>query len=535
VTDKSKRVSAFSVQILSGLLSSVAEEMGTALQRSGFSPNIKERRDYSCAVFDSHGHVIAQASHIPAHLGAMPSSVDAARNILGDQPKIGDMVILNDPDNGGTHLPDITTVSPVFSDSEGMSGVLGFLATRAHHSDVGGMSPGSMPIANEIFQEGLIIPPVFLCRAGKEDSDLLALIYANVRTPRERKGDLLGQIGAHRIGEQRMFEIVGNYGESNVRDMFSELIQYSKTLTKARLSKLPIGEYCYTDYLDDDGFGEINIPISLKISITGEKILFDFSGSAECVNGCVNAPMAVTLACVYYVLRCVIGSDVPANSGMYDCVDVIIPELSVLNPGRSKAVAGGNVETSQRVTDVIWGALSQVLPEMVPAAGTGSMNNLSFGGRDCQTGDLFAYYETMGGGAGGGPNTYGASGIHVSMSNTRNTPVEALEFDYPVMVERYELRSGSGGGGINRGGLGLRRDIRALNPMRVSLLTERRSRAPYGLNGGEFGETGKNRMFSDGRWSNLPAKCSFDLAAGEIVSVSSAGGGGWGSAMDPTI
>lgn len=527
-----KRVSAFSVQILSGLLSSVAEEMGTTLQRSGFSPNIKERRDYSCAVFDAHGRVVAQASHIPAHLGAMPSSVEAARNLLGDRPMIGDMVVLNDPNNGGTHLPDITTVSPIFPDLEDNCDVLGFLATRAHHSDVGGMSPGSMPIGTEIFQEGLVIPPIYLSRAGKEDSDVLALIYANVRTPDERRGDLSGQIGAHRIGEQRILEIVGRYGEGNVREMFDELIQYSRTLTMARLAKLRCGNYCYTDYLDDDGFDQVNIPISVNISIGDQKMRFDFSGSGDCVDGCVNAPMAVTLACVYYVVRCLIGSDVPANSGMYDCVDVIFPERSVLNPGPTNAVAGGNVETSQRVTDVLWGALAQVLPEIVPAAGTGSMNNLSFGGHDYERDQPFAYYETMGGGAGGGPIGHGASGIHVSMSNTRNTPVEALEFDCPVMVDRYELRADSGGRGVHHGGLGLRRDIRALNSMRVSLLTERRSRSPYGLHGGSVGKPGLNRLFSEGKWKNLPSKCSFDVSPGEVVSVSSAGGGGWGSGIE---
>ena len=501
------------------------------MHRTAFSPNIKERRDYSCAVFDASGNMIAQAAHIPVHLGAMPESVAAAIDLFEADPAVtGDIVILNDPYRGGTHLPDITTVSPIIVHGGESPTLFGYAATRAHHADVGGMTPGSMPLSSEIYQEGIIIPPIKLVRGGRLDESIMTVILSNVRTPEERRGDFAAQFSAHRVAERRIGEMVERYGLDTLHEMVTELLAYSARMTANRLRRIPAGVRRFIDRLDGDGLASEEIEIRVAVTREGGKLHFDFAGTAAAVDGSVNAPSAVTMSAIYYVVRCLVGESVPANSGMYGAVEVEIPENSVLNPDPPHAVAGGNVETSQRVVDAVWGALAGALPEIVPAAGQGTMNNLTLGGYDADRGRPFAYYETMGGGSGAGPVRNGASGTHVAMSNTWNTPVEALEFALPVVVERYEIRRDSGGAGLHRGGEGLRRDIRVLCRTQATMLTERREIRPYGLEGGEPGQPGEDRIRHGDDWRAVPGKGTLDLQSGDVISIGSPGGGGWGKA-----
>ena len=513
------------------MFASVAEEMGATMHRTAFSPNIKERRDHSCAIFDAEGRMIAQAAHIPVHLGSMPLSVAAAIELFADDPaQAGDIVILNDPYRGGTHLPDITTVSPMFVTEDGTTTLFGYAATRAHHADVGGMSPGSMPLSSEIYQEGIIIPPLKLVRGGTVDEAILALILSNVRTPEERRGDFAAQISAHRVGERRVAELAERYGLATLLEMIGELLAYSARMTATRLRQIPEGVHSFTDYLDSDGQGTERISIAVAVSRQEGRLHFDFTGTHPAVDGNVNAPIAVTLSAIYYVVRCLVGETVPANSGMYDAIEVHVPPGTVLNPDPPHAVAGGNVETSQRVVDAVWGALARVLPDQVPAAGQGTMNNLTMGGYDIERDRPFAYYETMGGGGGAGPTKNGATGAHVAMSNTWNTPVEALEFALPVLVERYEIRRGSGGNGLRHGGDGLRRDIQILAPSQVTVLAERRQLRPHGAAGGKPGQSGEDRLRRDGEWRSINGKSTVNLKPGDVISIGSPGGGGWGKA-----
>ncbi len=520
---------AFQISLFERLFASIAQEMGVTLQRSSFSPNIKERRDFSCAVFDQHGRIISQAEHIPVHLGAMPMSVAAAIELFARDPALpGDLVILNDPYRGGTHLPDITTVSPIYVPEADGPALFGYAATRAHHADVGGMSPGSMAIAREIFQEGLIIPPVKLVRGGSIDSGIMDLIVRNVRTPDERRGDLTAQLAAHRVADRRTADLVERYSLERLQVISQDLIEYSARLAKARLARLPHGIFSFTDYLDDDGIESSDLPIKATVTIDDDGLHFDFAGTSEQVTGSLNAPASVARSAVYYVLRCIVGQDVPANDGLYGSVRISVPEKSLLDPAIPRPVAGGNVETSQRTVDAVWGAMAQALPELVPAAGQGTMNNVTLGGVDPRSGGPFAYYETMGGGSGGGPTRAGAHGIHVAMSNTWNTPIEALEHALPVQVERYELRKGSEGAGLNGGGMGLRRDIKVLTETEVTLLGERRAHQPWGLNGGRSGAAGADFLFRNGQWTPVKSKATIRLRAGDVVSLRSPGGGGWG-------
>ena len=520
---------AFSLQVFRHMFSSVAEEMGATMQRTAFSPNIKERRDFSCAVFSAEGDMIAQAAHIPVHLGAMPLAVRAAMDVFERGEMLpGDLVILNDPYLGGTHLPDITTVSPVFVGDGGANPHFGYVATRAHHADVGGLTPGSMPLATESYQEGLIIPPIKLVNAGVIDDALVDLICRNVRTPDERRGDLASQMAAHRVGERRVAELAERYGVDHLAKMAVELIDYSARLTRARLKVIPDGDYSYEDYLDDDGIDPHPVKISVEITADRGHLTVDFAGTDPAVRGSVNAPIAVTQSAVFYVVRCLIGDDVPGNAGTFEPVDIRIPDGSLLNPRSPHAVAGGNVETSQRVVDVVWGALAGAIPDVAPAASQGTMNNLTLGGHDPFRNKPFAYYETIGGGCGAGPRYDGASGIQVAMTNTWNTPVEAMEFALPLTIERYELRSASGGIGAHRGGEGVQRNIKLLAPAQVTLLSERRSLRPYGLAGGGPGRPGRNRIRSNGRWRQLPGKGSVSVQPGDVIAISTPGGGGWG-------
>ncbi len=522
------------LEIYKHLFAAIAEEMGVVLRKASYSPNIKERRDYSCAVFDARGRMIAQAAHIPVHLGSMPLSVAAAVQAFSELGP-GDMVILNDPFRGGTHLPDITLVAPVFINQPGMSGenlaaplLVGYVANRAHHADVGGMVPGSMPIAREIYQEGLIIPPVRLVRGGELDQGLLSLILANVRTPEERSGDLWAQVAANRRGVERLAELVEHNGREETQLYMEELLAYAERMTRLLIGELPDGVYTYTDYLDDDGVGDSPVPICVRVTISGDLAVVDFSGSAPQQKGSINAVYAITLSAVYYVFRCLLGLDVPNNAGCLAPVQVIAPIGSVVNAVAPAPVAGGNVETSQRIVDVLLGALAQATG--LPAASQGTMNNVIIGGFDSRYGRPFAYYETIGGGCGARPDADGPSAIHSHMTNTLNTPAEALEYAYPLRVQRYTVREGSGGAGRQRGGNGICRDIQVLEEAQATLLSERRRLPPYGLAGGAPGSTGENVLIRDGLEIRLPGKGSFELMPGDILSIRTPGGGGYGPA-----
>jgi 5-oxoprolinase (ATP-hydrolysing) len=525
----STSVDAVSLEIFKHLFASVAEEMGVTLGRTAYSPNIKERKDYSCACFDAQGRMIAQAAHIPVHLGAMPASVRAAiERFPSFEP--GDIVLLNDPYLGGSHLPDITMVSPVFiaDDPDGQTGKLfGFVASRAHHADIGGMSPGSMPMSRELYQEGVIFPPLKLAKRGVVNAEVLELFYRNVRTPWEREGDMNAQMATARVGAQRLQEILARYGSHVVQAHADALLTYSAQLTHAALALLPDGEVEFTDYLDDDGWEVQSLPISVHISVSNGAVSVDFSGSASQSMGCVNAVEAVTYSAVLYVIRCLVGEHVPTNQGCMEPVTISVPAGSILNPVAPAAVAAGNVETSQRIVDALFGALAQLAPQRIPAASQGTMNNLTLGGYGAEHGRVFAYYETMGGGMGARPGADGLSGVHVHMSNTRNTPIEALEMDLPLRIRRYALRHGSGGAGRYHGGDGLCREICFLAPATVTLLTERRRRAPYGLHGGEPGAVGVNMLERAGIATELPAKATFDVQANDVLIICTPGGGGF--------
>ncbi|RMF31614.1 MAG: hydantoinase B/oxoprolinase family protein [Chloroflexi bacterium] len=514
------------LEVFKHLFAAVAEEMGVVLRKASYSPNIKERRDFSCALFDAQGRMIAQAAHIPVHLGSMPLSVAQAIQEVAFAP--GDVVILNDPFRGGTHLPDITLITPIFIEEAGEPRLFGFAANRAHHADVGGMTPGSMPVAREIYQEGLIIPPLKLAEGGRLNQGVMDLILANVRTPEERAGDLRAQLAANQRGVIRLQEIIARYGVEEVTHYMQALLAYTERMTRRLLEQMPDGTYRFTDYLDDDGIGDEPVPISVSITIEGDTATVDFTGSAPQQRGSINAVYAITLSAVYYVFRCLIGLDVPNNSGCLAPIRVIAPEGTVVNATRPAPVAGGNVETSQRIVDVLLGALAQALPDRVPAASQGTMNNVTIGGWDPERDHPFAYYETIGGGMGARPDRDGASAVHSHMTNTLNTPVEALEYTYPFRVERYEVRRGSGGQGRHRGGDGIRRDIRVLTEVQVSLLTERRRLPPYGLAGGEPGAPGENVLIREGEEHRLPGKGSVLLQPGDVLSIRTPGGGGYG-------
>ncbi|TAK11680.1 MAG: hydantoinase B/oxoprolinase family protein [Anaerolineae bacterium] len=511
------------LEIFKHLFAAIPEEMGVLLKRSAYSPNIKERRDYSCAIFDAAGQMIAQAAHIPVHLGAMPLSVQQALAEVDLQP--GDVVILNDPYRGGTHLPDITLISPVFIGDA----LFGFAANRAHHADVGGMAPGSMPIARELVQEGLIIPPVKLMSGGQIQQGIWDIILANVRTPVERAGDLHAQLAANRRGVSRMEELAARYGVPTLNHHSAALLDYTERLTRALLQDRPDGRYEFEDQLDDDGISPDPLHIRVAITISGDSASVDFTGTAPQAQGSVNAVYAITLSAVYYVFRSLLSLDVPNNSGCLRPIQIIAPEGTLVNARRPAPVAGGNVETSQRITDVLLGALAQAAPDRIPAASQGTMNNILIGGWDPGRNAPFTYYETLAGGMGARPGLRGESAIHTHMTNTLNTPVEALEFAYPFEVVRYEIRRGTGGAGQFPGGEGLQRDLRLNVLATASLLTDRRISRPYGLAGGEPGAPGQNILIREGIESPLPAKGSVDLQPDDILSIRTPGGGGWGS------
>ena len=521
---------AVTLEVFRQLFTALTEEMGAALRRASFSPNIKERRDYSCALFSPDRVPVALGDHMPVHLGAMPMSVQAALDELGTL-RTGDVACLNDPFRGGTHLPDITLISPVHLEGDGT--LLGYVASRAHHSDVGGMSPGSMPLAREIYQEGLRIPPILLCRAGERERDVWNLILANVRTPLERRGDLEAQLGALHAGGTRLREIAARRGTPATLAAMENLVEYADRLVEAGLEAIAEGVYRAEDLLDDDGFGMTDIPIRVALTRHAKGLDVDFSGSSDQVAGGVNAVAAITASVTRYVVRCIVEAllhePLPAGGGSMSMVNLVLPEASIVNASPPASVAAGNVETSQRITDVLLKAFGEALPDVVPALSQGTMNNTTVGGVDPRTGSAFAYYETVGGGMGAGPAGDGLSGVHTHMSNSSNTPIEALEHAYPFRVTHYTVRRGSGGDGYHRGGDGLRRDIRLLVEGQVTLLSERRARGPSGAKGGASGAPGKNVLIRNGEETLLPAKTSFEAEAGDVVSIRSPGGGGWGT------
>ena len=544
------------LEIFKNLYHSIAEEMGAALRRTAFSPNIKERRDYSCAVFDGAGEVIAMGDHMPVHLGSMPRSVRAA--IAAGAMVPGDVVMLNDPFRGGTHLPDITLVAPVYVNLRGRvdnahKGKAAaapdfYVASRAHHADVGGTYAGSMGRCREIYQEGFRIPPVKIVRAGAMDRDVLALLLSNVRTPEEREGDLGAQIAACHTGAERLREICVRYGVDRAKRAATELLEYSEELMRAFLLRVPTGTYRAEDFLDDDGISDKPVKIAVTVNI-GVKpksqgrepalsqskgrprptVTVDFTGSDPQVDGSVNAVEAITDSACFYVFRCLLADDAPATAGLMRPIQVIAPAGTIVNARPPAAVAGGNVETSQRIVDVLLRALSHAIPDSIPAAASGTMNNLTIGGVDPRTGNPFTYYETIAGGMGARPTKPGVSGVHTHMTNSQNTPAEALEYAYPLRVRQYALRSGSGGAGMQPGGDGIIREIEVLADCEVSLLSDRRTRGPWGLNGGKDGAPGKTSvMRSGGSAETMPGKFSTRLRSGDRIRIESPGGGGWG-------
>jgi N-methylhydantoinase B len=553
-----KQPNAIELELFRHLLVSIAEEMGAVLRKTSFSANIKERRDYSCAVYDASGETVAMGDHMPVHLGAMPLSVRHAMQAFDLGP--GDVAILNDPFRGGTHLPDITAVAAVFTEagvgqpiardpsrSGASSGTRRhksapearlpaprrripdfYVASRAHHADVGGMSPGSMPLAREIYQEGIRIPPILLMRGGQYDRPLLDLLLANVRTPEEREGDLVAQCMSIRRGEQRLCELVEKYGLETIRRNMTALKNYSERMMRAAIGRLPNGRYEFEDFLDNDGITLKPVRIFAAVTIRDDSATIDFTGSDPQVDGSVNANYAIAVSAATYVFRCLIREDVPYTAGMMRPLEVIAPARSVVNAEPPAAMAAGNVETSQRITDVVLGALSKAAPERIPAASYGTMNNVTFGGRDERHHKQFAYYETIAGGHGASSLADGLSATHAHMTNSWNTPIEAFEHQYPLRIRTYKIRPNSGGRGAHRGGDGIVREFEFLTPCDVTILSDRRLRGPYGLAGGDAGRPGINAVERSGKVTRRAGKERFEVQPGDVLRIESPGGGGYG-------
>ena len=499
------------LEVMAHSFAAVAEEMGAALVRAALSPNIRERLDCSAAIFDAEGGMVAQAAHIPVHLGAMP---DAVRAVLDRRPAPGDLFILNDPFRGGSHLPDLTTVEAIALDGR----ITGYTAVRAHHADVGGMSPGSMPRgATEQVQEGLVLPPVRLAHGGVVDEDILSIIFANVRTPRERSGDLRAQMNACAVGSAGIRAMIEREGEERVWAAGAALMDYSERRARAAIAALGDRSGSARDVLEGDGLTEELVDVSVAVRAEGGRLRFDFTGTSPQRRGNINCPIAVTRAAAAMVLRSLLADDVPTNGGISRAIEIVAPPGCAVNALWPAAVAAGNVEMSQRLADVMFAALGDAGLD-VPAMGQGTMNNITFGG------DGWTFYETVGGGQGASSSGDGPSAVHVGMSNTRNTPIESLEWAYPMRIDEYAIRRGSGGDGQHRGGDGVIRSYRVLERCSVTLLTERRRFGPPGARGGEPGAPGRNLL--NGR--PLPSKCRLDLEPGDVVTVETPGGGGWG-------
>ena len=507
------------LNIFASRLEAVCDEMGASLRNAAFSPNIRDRLDFSCAVFDAQGGLCAQAAHIPVHLGSMAYAM--AGIVAGIEWAAGDMVVLNDPFLGGTHLPDVTLIAPLFHGGD----LTAFLVNRAHHADIGSSSPGSMPVSSHLNEEGQVIPPGYLLRRGALDKGFLGRLSDANRNPRESAGDFSAQISANRIGLERLGRMVDQWGREAFLRGLDALNDYAEKLARDALARIPDGEYRYTDLMDDDGQGNVDIPIRVCIEVRAAEVVVDFSGSAGQVAGNINCPLSVAAAAVFYVFRCLMPPQTPACAGAFRPIRLQAPAGSLLNACSPAAVAAGNVETSTRVVDAVLGALAQVLPSEIPAASHGSMNNLAMGSGGDKPWD---YYETIGGGMGAGAGRDGLHGVQTHMTNTLNTPIEVIENRFPLRVTRYGLRGGSGGKGRHRGGDGLVREFEFLAPAQVSLLTERRSHQPWGMAGGEPGASGRNLLDGEA----VPGKVSLSIEQGQRLTIETPGGGGYGAVSE---
>jgi len=508
-------VNPIELSIFARRIDAVCDEMGAQLRFAAFSPNIRDRLDFSCAVFDPQGGLCAQAAHIPVHLGSMAFAMQqivAARNW-----RPGDFITLNDPYLGGTHLPDVTVVSAVFVQGQ----LMGFVANRAHHADIGAETPGSMPVSTSLYQEGVVIPPTCIGRDGEIDQQVIAELFRDARNPRDTLGDIAAQCSANLLGIRRLKELVENFGRSRYLDLLGELNDYGRQIAQSTVARIPEGTYAFTDYMEDDGQGSTDLAVSVALQVGDGQVELDFAGTASQVTGNINCPLSVTAAAVFYVFRCLMPKETPACAGSFSPFRLRVPEGSLLNANRPAAVAAGNVETSSRIVDAVLGALSEALPGEVPACSQGTMNNLALGN---STGRAWGYYETVAGGMGGSRHVPGLSAVQTHMTNTQNTPVEVLEISYPLRVRRYAIREGSGGFGLHSGGDGLIRELEFLDSATFTILSERRIRPPWGLNGGQAGKAGAN--FLNGE--RLPGKVRRDVRAGECLRIESPGGGGWG-------
>lgn len=509
-------MNAIDLSIFTSRISAICDEMGAVLQRAAFSPNIRDRLDFSCAIFDASGELCAQAAHIPVHLGSMAYAMGGIVENIDWQD--GDMIIVNDPYLGGTHLPDITIIAPLFIDGN----LQAFVANRAHHADIGGNTPGSMPISASLEEEGIIIPPSRLLVGGQVDEVCLSNIVRQTRSELQGRGDFAAQISANRTGLHRLNALIIGLGLDAFHTALVALNDYGERLAKAALADIPDGEYSFMDLMDDDGLGNRDLIIQATVRIGQQQVQVDFTGTAGQTAGNINCPLSVVAAAVYYVFRCLMPEQIPACAGTFRPIRIAAPEGCLVNARRPAAVAAGNVETSTRIVDVIMGALALAIPERIPAASHGSMNNLAMGGYVGQR--SWDYYETMGGGMGASPQQPGLSAVQTHMTNTRNTPIEVLESRYPLRVRIYSVRDGSGGAGQQRGGDGLRREFEFLQATTVTLLTERRSHAPWGLANGQSAKPGENRLNN----KPLPPKVGLEVQAGDRLSIVSGGGGGWG-------
>ncbi|MBS3817531.1 MAG: hydantoinase B/oxoprolinase family protein [Candidatus Thermoplasmatota archaeon] len=504
------------LEVMKHAFTAIPEQMGAALQRSAYSPNIKERKDESCALFTKESQMIAQAEHIPVHLGAMPSALKEA--VSSCEMKEGDQLILNDPYAGGTHLPDITLIKPIFREGD----LIGYVVNRAHHSDIGGKTPGSMPGDSKVLkEEGIVISPRHIMRGGSYEDEVVTLLK-QARSPEERMGDIRAQIGANQRGAEELKKTVDRFGMEVFQAFQKQVLDYSEKRTREMIKDIPSGVYSYKDLMEwGDG-----VELNFEVRIADEKVTFDFSGTDPQVEGNINAPEPVTLSAVYYVVRCLMPEDIPVNNGCYRPLSIQIPEKSVLNPEPPAAVSAGNVETSQRVVELLLRALYEAFPEKIPAESQGTMNNLTIGSEG------FTYYETIGGGAGASASGNGESGVHVHMTNTKNTPIEAIENDYPLRVTAYKLRERSGGEGEHKGGEGIVREIRLLKNAKVSIQSERRKNAPRGINGGGDAKTGRNLRIKGKKEQEIGSKTTLQMEKGESIRIETPGGGGWGLEKD---
>ena len=510
-------VDPITLEVARNRLAAIADEMGVVLRRTAYSPNIKERADCSAAVFVPGGEMLAQAEHIPVHLGSMPASVAAVLELFGEDALPGVQYAVNDPYFGGTHLNDLTLVRPVYAAEI----LIGWAANRAHHADVGGEAPGSMPAhAVTVDQEGHRVAPIPAVRDGEWLPEFVGPFLEATRTPAERLGDLSAQLGANEAGAARLGALAEAEGLERFLEVTTALLGYGERRMRVALAQLPDGIYEFTDVME---WGEKDLPVSVAVTIDGDDLRADFSGTAAQVDGNINAVEAVTRSCLYYAVRVATDPSIPANGGCYRAVELVTEAGSLVHAAPPVAVAAGNVETSQRIADTLLGALAQAAPDRVPAAGQGTMNNLLIGS------DEFAYYETLAGGQGGRPGKPGQSGIHTGMTNTKNTPVESLETHYPFQVLGYRLRRDSGGEGRHPGGEGIEREIEFLAPATVSLMGERRRVAPWGLNGGGPGACGEDWLIRRGSPERLPGKVTFEVSPGDRLLVRTPGGGGWGS------